>query len=163
MWEGSAMNESKRLADQLNKAINGEAWHGPSWHDALDGVGLEAAVHRPIPEAHSIAEVVLHAGTWHDVVRRRLEGETPEVTDAQDWPSGTFKSDKEWSEAVARLFDTGKALTETVDRFPAEKLHEKRPGVDGTWYELIIGELQHVLYHAGQVSLLRKAKVHAAV
>jgi hypothetical protein len=34
---------------------------------------------------------------------------------------------------------------------------EKRPDAEGTWYELAIGELQHVLYHAGQVSLLRKA------
>jgi len=35
--------------------------------------------------------------------------------------------------------------------------------VDGTWYELVIGELQHVLYHAGQAALLKKAHARVAV
>jgi hypothetical protein len=157
------MNESERLAQQYQRALNGEAWHGPSWREALEGVTREAALRRPIPEAHSIAEIVLHETTWHDVVRRRFEGESPEVTDAQDWPAARFTDDAAWDAAVRRLFDTGSALSETVARFPAERLEAKRPNVDGTWYELAIGQLQHVLYHAGQVSLLRKAAVRVEV
>jgi hypothetical protein len=153
------MNESKRLANEVRKALNGEAWHGPSWKEILDGVGREAATHRPIPEAHTLAEVVLHATTWHDVVRRRIEGETPEITSIEDWPVAAFPDEAAWSAAVARLFETGKDLAATIERFPAEKLHDKRPGVDATWYELISGELQHILYHAGQVALLKKAHV----
>src|SRR6266496_1112352 len=81
------MNESERLADQLTRALNGGAWYGPSWREALEGITREAALYRPIPEAHTIAEILLHATTWHDVVRRRLEGESPEVSDTQDWPT----------------------------------------------------------------------------
>ena len=66
------MNESERLAGELDKALNGEAWHGPSWREALEGVTPEQALAHPVPGAHSIAEVVRHAATWHDVVRRRL-------------------------------------------------------------------------------------------
>ncbi len=157
------MNESERLADQLTRALNGNAWYGPSWREALEGMTREAALYRPIPEAHTIAEILLHAATWHDVVRRRLEGESPEVSDAQDWPPAVFADEAAWRAAVARLFDTGSALVATVGRFPAEKLQEKRPGVDDTWFVLAIGELQHVLYHAGQVSLLKKAVVRVAV
>ena len=152
------MNESKRLAEQMSKALNGGAWHGPSWREALDGIGREEAIHRPIPEAHSIAEVLLHATTWNDVVRRRLEGESPDVSDAEDWPSVAFPNEDAWRVAVARFFETGRALVETVERFPPEKLHAKRPGVDDTWHGLAIGQLQHVLYHAGQVGLLRKSR-----
>lgn len=157
------MNESKRLADQMTRALNGNAWHGPSWKDALEGVSREAALHRAIPDAHTIGEILLHATTWHDVVRRRLGGESPQVSDSEDWPTAGFQDEAAWQSTVARLFETGNALAETVARFPAEKLHENRPGVDGTWFELIIGELQHVLYHAGQVGLLKKARVHATV
>ena len=155
------MNDSERLADQLKRALNGDAWHGPSWRETLEGVTREAALHRPIPEAHTIAEIVLHATTWHDVVRRRLQGESPDVSDAEDWPAAGFADEAAWSAALARLFETGNALVATVGQFPVKKLHEKRPGVDGDWFELIIGELQHVLYHAGQVTLLKKA--HAGV
>jgi len=157
------MNESLRLADQLTRALNGDAWHGPSWKETLEGVTREAALHRPIPEAHTIAEIVLHETAWHDVVRRRLEGETPDVSDAQDWPTADFTDEAAWTAAVAGLFGTGSALVATVGKFPAEKLHEKRPNTNGTWYELIIGELQHVLYHAGQVGVLKKAHARVTV
>jgi hypothetical protein len=160
--KGIAMNESERLADQIERALNGNAWHGPSWREALQDVTRERALERPIPEAHSIAEIVLHATSWHDVVRRRLEGESPAVSDAQDWPEAAVADDAAWQAAVARLFATGRSLREAVERFPADQLHEKRPKVEDTWYGLVIGELQHVLYHAGQVSLLRKAGVRVA-
>lgn len=157
------MNESERLARQYERALNGEAWHGPSWREALEGVTREAALRRPIAEAHAIAEIVLHATTWHEVVRERLEGGNPEVSDERDWPAARFADDAAWEAAVRRLFDTGRALRETVERFPAERLEAKRPNTDGTWYELVIGGLQHVLYHAGQVALLRKAAVKVPV
>lgn len=156
------MNEINRLAEQLDRALNGEAWHGPSWKEVLEGVGAQAAAIRPIPGAHTIAEVTLHATTWNDVVRRRLNGESPEVTSEQDWPSAAgLANEAAWTAAVERFFESGRALTDTVARFPQEKLMQTRPGVDGTWFDLVIGQLQHLLYHGGQVAILRKAEVHA--
>ena len=152
-----ATNDCGRLAEQIRKAIHGEAWHGPSWHDNLNGVKLEAALRRPIDGGHSIAEVTLHMMTWNDVVRRRMEGERPNVTGALDWPKATLKNEKEWQAVVARLFESGDALAATVAAFPVTKLHRKRPNVAGTWYDLILGQLQHILYHSGQVGLLKKA------
>lgn len=151
------MNDSERLAAEIEKALVGGAWHGPSFLEALEGVDLAHALRRPIPEAHSIAEIVLHATVWHEVVRRRLLGESPEVSDAQDWPKAVLADEAGWRATVRRLGDTGRALCDTVRAFPEAKLDEKRPGLDDTWYGLISGELQHVLYHAGQVGLLRKA------
>ena len=156
------MSESKRLADQLQRALRGDAWHGPSWREVLEDVSLADAVRRPIPQAHSIAEIVLHTTTWHDVAKRRLDGETPKVTEEQDWPKAAFTSEAEWTAATKRLFDTGQALGDTVGAFPEPRLQEERPGNAGTWYQLAIGILQHELYHAGQVALLRKAGVSAA-
>jgi hypothetical protein len=163
------MNESQRIANQLHRALSGgvngvpDAWHGPSWGEVLEGVTREAATHRPIPDAHTIAEIVMHAAAWHDIVRQRLEGQSPEVTDSTNWPPAAFTDETQWSAAVERLFTTGAALEKTIEDFPEKRLHEKRPSVDGTWYELIIGGLQHVLYHAGQVGVLRKAQARVSV
>jgi hypothetical protein len=151
------MNESQRLASQLGRALNGGAWHGPSWREALDGLTRAEATRRPIPAAHNIAEIVVHAATWHDVVRRRLIGEVQQVADDEDWKPAMLPDDAAWSAAIARLNETGEALKQEIERFPAERLLEIRPGVDDTWFGLILGELQHVLYHAGQVGILRKA------
>jgi len=151
------MNESERLAGELDKALNGEAWHGPSFREALEGVDRATAVSRPIAQAHSIAEIVMHTATWHDVVRRRLGGEHPEVSESENWPDGVLADDAAWTRAQERLRDSGRALCEVVRAFPADKLTEKRPGVDGTWYALISGALQHTIYHAGQVVVLGKS------
>ncbi len=157
--ETTTTNDTQRLAEQIQKALEGEAWHGPSWREVLEGVSREAALTRPIPRAHTIAEIVAHATTWHDVVRRRLNGETPQVTDAEDWPDPAAANDDAWAKAVSRLMETGHALRKTVEAFPAARIHEPRPGLDQTWHTLIIGELQHMLYHAGQVAILWKASV----
>ena len=94
------MSESKRLADQFERALEGEAWHGPSWREVVQGVGAVDAVRKPVPDAHSIAEIVLHVTTWHEVAKRRLEGESPEVSPEQDWPVASFASDREWFAAT---------------------------------------------------------------
>lgn len=155
------MNEVGRLADQLDRALNGDAWHGPSWREVLDGVGVQAALQRPLPSAHTIGELVLHTINWHEVVRRRILGESPQVTDEMDWPKAAFASEAEWKAAVQRLFDTGRTLSDTIRGFPDARLQEERGNDAGSWYHLMIGILQHDLYHAGQVGLLKKAAVPA--
>lgn len=151
------MNESERLAGQLDRAMNGGAWHGPSVHEALEGVTRTAALARPVATAHTIAEIVGHAATWHDIVRRRLEGESPQVPDEVDWPPSALADDAAWEASKRRLAETARELSGTVRRFPPEQWHEPRPRVGDTWFDLVAGELQHMTYHAGQIALLRKA------
>lgn len=152
------MNESQRLATQMQMALRGGAWHGPSWQEILDGVGAGEATRRPISEAHSIVEVVHHVSTWNDVVRRRLGGELPNVTNEENWPDVQGMDEQAWEAARTGLFERGAALCETIAAFPPDRLLEVRPApANGTWEDLILGQLQHVLYHAGQAALLRKA------
>jgi hypothetical protein len=151
------MSETERFADQLHRALTGGAWHGASWQEILAGLPREAALERPVAGAHSIAEIVLHTSTWLEVVRRRLGGESPQVSAAEDWPQADFPDEAAWSAAADKMLETGRELCETIRRLPAECLPERRPGLDDTWFGLIAGELQHVLYHAGQAAVLRKA------
>jgi hypothetical protein len=151
------MKETERLASQLDRALRGNAWYGPSWREVLEGVTRAAALERPLPAAHSIAEIVLHTTTWLEVVRCRLGGESPEVSSTEDWPPAPLLTESEWPQALDRLFDAGRTLGEAIRRFPLERLHTQRPGMDETWFELIAGELQHLLYHEGQIALLRKS------
>jgi len=154
-------NECERLALELDRALNGGAWHGPSWRESLDGVDRATAAARPIPGGHTIGEIVLHATLWLDVVRRRIAGETPQVPDELDWRAAAFADDAAWAAAVEESLAAGRALVAIVRAFPPERLLDPRPGIEAPWYELFSGELQHILYHAGQVSLLRKTGVPA--
>jgi uncharacterized damage-inducible protein DinB len=153
------MSEIERIKDQLRRAFEGEAWHGPSVREVLEGVTPEIAARRVIPEAHTIWEIVLHITAWESFVRRHLERETLKgFTGVEDWPEVHDTSPGAWRRAVDLLFQGHLALSQALSRFPESRLDETVPGKQFPFYILIHGAVQHDIYHAGQIALLKKAK-----
>jgi uncharacterized damage-inducible protein DinB len=153
-------SETSRIADQLRRAFEGEAWHGPSVLEILDGLGAAAAAARPLPEAHSIWEIVIHIAVWDDAARRRMAGEVVQPTPAEDWPAVTDTSPAAWERALAHLKRMHQALVAAVAATADARLPEKVPGKEPDYYTLyymLHGIAQHELYHAGQIALLKKA------
>src|SRR5580765_3356876 len=70
--QGDEMSELERIADQLRRTLEGEAWHGPAVLELLAGITPEQASARPILGVRSIWQLVLHLGGAYRVVLRRL-------------------------------------------------------------------------------------------
>ncbi|HXG92939.1 MAG TPA: DinB family protein [Blastocatellia bacterium] len=152
------MSEVKRITDQLKRAFEGKAWHGPSVQEVLANVTAQQAAARTVQGAHSIWEIALHIATWETIARRRIEGEIiADVAGEVDWPPVVDTGDEAWLATLERLKQNHLALRETVARLDDSRLDEKAAGVPYTIYFLIHGVIQHDLYHAGQIALLRKA------
>ena len=150
--------EMMRLEEQLRLALEGEAWHGPSVLEVLAGVSAEQASSHPIPGSHSIWELVLHIGSDYALVLRRLAGDGRQLTAEEDWPSCPPATAENWQLAVEALRRLNQQLREAVRAFPAERLNEPLvPEAPYTAYTQFIGVTQHNLYHAGQISLLKRA------
>ena len=158
-----ALTEAARLADQLERAHRGGAWHGPSFSEAIAGLDAATAASRPIPEAHSAWEIVAHVSSWLDVGRRRIEGEAvPDVPPARDWPkvpSGERPADADaaWQADLATLEERFARLHAAVARLDDAQLDTPVAGSDPTVRGLLYGILQHHAYHGGQIVMLRKA------
>jgi DinB superfamily len=151
--------EVRRIADQLERAVRGPAWHGPSLLEVLDGVSATAASARPIPGAHSIHELVLHAAAWVDIVRLRVQGEAPDpVAPDTNWPPPGPPDARGWTNVVSRLKTAAADLTAVVRSLPDERLNDELEVEDDRWtvYATLHGTAQHLLYHAGQIALLKK-------
>jgi len=71
--------ETKRLASQLRRSYEGQAWHGPSLRELLDGVTSEQAAAKPISGAHSIWELVFHVTAWEREALAVMEGKKYET------------------------------------------------------------------------------------
>jgi len=152
--------ETSRIADQIDRAVRGPAWHGPSFLEAIAGLSADAAWARPVPGAHTIAELVAHTASWLEITSLRLDGRDPgRVRDAVDWPPVGDPGEPAWRALVRRLNDAATAVERVVSRLDDGRLADDLPGVDDTWtvYVSLHGVVQHVLYHAGQAVLLRKA------
>ncbi len=73
------MRELDRIADQLKRAFEGEAWHGPAVMEILEGITAQQAANRPSRAVHNIWEIVLHIAAWERAGVRRLQGERAEL------------------------------------------------------------------------------------
>jgi uncharacterized damage-inducible protein DinB len=149
--------ETRRIEDQLNRSFRGEAWHGPCLSDLLRDVSFAQAADRPLPGVHSIWEIVLHITAWIDVARRRMEGEPVELSPAQDWPAIRDPSDAGWQIALGNLEGAHEKLRGAIAVLDPERLDERVRGKPYSIYFLLHGVIQHNLYHAGQIAILKKA------
>ena len=150
------MNEIERILDQLKRAYEGEAWHGPSVREAIAGVTAVQAHTRPLASAHSIWELVLHLAATYRLVLRRLEGNETPLTPAEDWPPVPVAAESNWQDAIRSLKQLNQQLRSAVLAFNAGQLDQPLAS-SYTAYTQFIGLTQHDLYHAGQIALLRKA------
>ena len=151
------MQEIRRIEDELQRAFRGEAWHGPCLHDLLRDVSFGQAASRPIPNVHGIWEIVLHITAWMDAVRLRLEGEPLELSGEQDWPAIRDAGEAAWLTALGNLEGAHEKLRGEVAALDSERLNDRVPGKPYSIYFMLHGVIQHNLYHAGQIALLKKA------
>jgi len=151
------LQETFRIEDQLNRSFRGEAWHGPSLEDLLHDVLSGTAAARPLPGIHSIWEIVLHLTAWMDAVRRRLDGEPVDLADAEDWPSVRDTGEAAWHIALGNLEGAHEKLRGSIAALDPARLDNRVPGKPYSIYFMLHGVIQHNLYHAGQIALLKKA------
>jgi len=154
------MSESSRLADQIRRAFEGEAWHGDSIIEILADVRAATAAGRPIQNAHTIWELVLHVTAWDDAVCRRAAGAVVNLSDSENFPPVRDTSEAAWQNALERLKATHDELVKVVSEFPDSRLGQQVQGKSQPYYTffyMFSGIVQHELYHAGQMVMLKKA------
>jgi uncharacterized damage-inducible protein DinB len=151
------MNEIDRIIDQIRRAYDGDAWHGLPLRAILAGVSAETASARPIRDAHSIREIVRHITFWHDGVRRRIGGEVVDADETEQWPDAADAGEAGWRHELADLERAHAALVEAVGQLGVQDLERPVPGNPYNVYVLLHGLVQHNLFHAGQIALLKKA------
>jgi uncharacterized damage-inducible protein DinB len=151
------MSEINRILDQMDRAYSGEAWHGPSLWSLLEGISAEDASRHSVHGAHSIWELVNHVAAWNGIVARRLAGESPEVTAKMDWPPVWDASEVDWKRSLEHLSESHGRLRQAVERLHDGQLDEKLSAKGDSFYVTLHGLIQHDLYHAGQIAILKKA------
>ena len=153
----SIMTETERIVDQLNRAFVGEAWHGPAVMEILAGITAEQATARPFAGGHSIWELALHIEAWTRTCCRRLQRDRAQLTDAEDWPAVAGADERGWKQARESLKQAHQELAAAILQLDEARLDQ--PIIEGmsSVYVTLHGVIQHSLYHAGQIALLKKA------
>src|SRR5437660_567808 len=111
------MSQIALIVDQLHRAFDGEAWHGPALMEILADVDASIAVARPISTAHSIWELVLHLAAWEQVIITRIvEGKALTLSDEKNFGHIEHVNEATWRQAVATLQQTHHELIKVASQ-----------------------------------------------
>ncbi len=152
--------ELLRIIDLLNDTYESEqAWHGPSVVEVLRGVTPKMADKVVIQHTHTIAEIVFHITTWRIFAVRKLQGDAnfDIRTKEKNWKTFNHFDELEWETLQMELSLSQEELVSELEKKSNDDfLDDIVPGRDYSYYTLLHGIINHDLYHAGQISLLKK-------
>jgi uncharacterized damage-inducible protein DinB len=98
---------------------------------------------------------------WRTFTWEKVRGNASyDITSAeQDWPPVNTTDEQAWQQALHGLQQSQEHLLGVLKQSGDELLDKIVPGRTYTYYVLLLGIIQHDLYHAGQLILLKKQLV----
>jgi uncharacterized damage-inducible protein DinB len=153
------MTEVERMLDQYDRALNGNAWHGDPVWKILDGISAKQAGRGVETQAHTIWQLVAHMTFWETEVWRRLRGLPPRALDELNFPAAPEASEESWQRTLAEFRRSNEDFRKALSQLDPWRLDEPLPGREKsgyTAYAELHGVIQHNIYHAGQIAILRK-------
>ena len=150
------MTETERISRQYELVLHGDAWHGDAIWKILDGISAECAAHRPLAECHTIWEIVMHMTFWEDVATRRLYSERAGLDEALNFPSMPSITDANWQKTLERFRASNEQFAKALSKLDPARLDELSAAGKRSFYDEAHGLIQHNVYHAGQIALLKK-------
>jgi len=151
------MSDVERILDQHDRALHGGAWHGDSVWEILREITPEQAFARPVAAGHTIWELVAHMTFWETEVLRRIRQLPPQSEEELNFPKMPAATQENWEQALDGLRKSNAEFSKCLTELHDSRLDEPLSAPDKSIYAEAHGVIQHHLYHAGQIALLKKA------
>lgn len=156
------MTEKAQILDELHKIYDGDAWHADNLVTILANTTAEQALTKPIAQAHSMWELALHLAAWNETWIARLQGELRSEPIDGDFPAIADTSEQAWQEALLRLGKSIKNLIAAIDGIDEDHFAKRVADRDYDLSSFLHGIVRHIVYHSGQIGLLKKASAPLA-
>ena len=153
----------KNMANEINRILklfadlqHGDCWVGNNFKETLHGIDAGMAIKTVSADTNSIWLLVAHITYWRTRVVNRLTG-TDNPPPFQDFLLPNDPNKENWKQALLDFEAAYHLLRNAIHHFPEDHLDKPSPREGQTFYELIMGCLQHDAYHLGQMILLKKS------
>lgn len=148
----------KNTVQQLMDNQDGNNWLDENFKKKLENVNVENAFVKPIPEVHSIAELVGHILTWRVEGIKKLQGFKSNVTEQspENWRSNEELKEIGWERLKTDLFNSQIELIDLMGD-KSDNYLESNDYVPGYSYKYLVeGLIHHDIYHLGQIGITLK-------
>lgn len=151
------MTQTQRILEHYNAVLHGSPWHGDAIWQILDSVSVGQAAARPLPQAHTIWEIVMHMTFWESVVIKRLTGQHAGLVEELNFPAMPAPTEENWRKALDEFRASNEGFRQALQRLDPARLNDLTAAGKRTFYGEAHGIVEHHVYHAGQIALLLKA------
>jgi len=139
----------------------GEPWFGRSLTAILKEVPPSKAYSKSSDTQHSIFEILQHMLAWRELFVARLHGDTSgsiQINSELDWPSlPSAKTAENWNKLLTRLTENQHELVKALKKQSDKQLSEEFANSNASLETHLEGNLQHDIYHRGQIAVLKKS------
>lgn len=151
--------DTKSVSLLLDEGFSKAAWHGPNLLGSLRGADISALLYRPRRDGHNAWELAVHCAYWKYAVRNRLVGGKRNTFPLEG--SNFFRRDKgltpaDWRKDLALLKAQHKALKAAILGLDPRRYDQRGAGTRHAVRRMALGIAAHDIYHAGQISLLKR-------
>jgi len=150
------MSQIDRMLAHYDQVMQGSAWHGDPIWQILEGISPEAAAARPLADVHSIWEIVMHMTFWEGVVIERLHGRRAGLIEEKNFPPLPAVTGENWTKTLDEFRASNEKFRQALRKLDPAKLEELSAAGKRTYYDEVHGIIEHHVYHAGQIALLKK-------
>lgn len=147
-----------QLIASLSEIFEGEPWYGESVMRKLENVPYIIGDKSCLPESHNVAQIVAHLISWKNFALEKLKENADfkiEIDSKEDWPQVMVNSRKDWENLKHDLVVAQGNLYEFLKKKSDDFLDKKVAGRQYTYEYLLIGIIQHDIYHLGQIGLVQ--------
>ena len=147
--------EINRIVKLFEALQHGDCWIGNNFKETLHGVDAVRAAHIISAEGNSIWHLTVHIIFWRTTVVNRLMG-SGNPPPFKDMLLPDILNERSWKQTLHDFETSYHLLYNAIINLNDDQLDKPTVRKDQTFYELIMGCLQHDAYHLGQMMLLKK-------
>ena len=147
--------EINRIVKLFESLQHGDCWIGTNFKETLHGVDATMAEDTISVYSNSIWKLTSHIIYWRTTVVNRLTG-SDNPPPFKDFLLPAVLNEANWKQTLQDFESAYHALRHALHNIKDEQLDKPSPKEGQTYYQLIMGCLQHDAYHLGQMMLLKK-------
>jgi uncharacterized damage-inducible protein DinB len=147
--------EINRIVKLFTDMQHGDCWIGINFKDALANIDTIKAISVNHTNGNCIWQLANHIIYWRTVTVTRMGGSL-QPPPFSDFMLPQELTDENWKKTLLDFEAAYHQLRSAILHFKAENLEKASPKKEQTYYELLMGCLQHDAYHLGQIMLLKK-------
>jgi uncharacterized damage-inducible protein DinB len=151
--------ETDYIITSIRAVLEGQPWFGRSVMELLRETDLATVYKKPNENSHSLIELLYHMITWAEFTLKRLEKDMEKdlaAFEKLDWRE-IDPSEHTWEKGVAQFKVTHDLIIDLLETKENDDwLKEKVDYREYNFRFLVLGLIQHDIYHIGQIAYLQK-------